>query len=305
MALYAEALRDLGRFLGDSPRARRGRRGRRLGRAAGVDARRAACPSSTTAASGSAPRSPPNDLALAGVAEFHDLDRLTIFADNLVPHVLRVDGVLRYDPALAARIDAGELLPPGERGARDPRLRGARLRAARRAARDAGARARHRALEPRPGAEVQERAAAPHADGLLLSLQPPVESGPPRRLQGADLGDSGLRPVCSATSSSSSVRRLARPLMASATGSGRWTQSASGPSGFLPSTRTGWPGLPTTVEFGGHVVDHHRVRADLRARRRSRSGRAAWRRRRSSPRRPPSGGACRARSRCRPSVTPW
>ena len=39
--------------------------------------------------------------------------------------------------------------------------------------------------------------------------------------------------------------------MASATGSGRWTQSASGPSGFLPSTRTGWPGLPTTVEFAG------------------------------------------------------
>ena len=39
--------------------------------------------------------------------------------------------------------------------------------------------------------------------------------------------------------------------MASATGSGRWIQSASGPEGFLPSTRTGWPGLPTTVEFGG------------------------------------------------------
>ena len=55
-----------------------------------------------------------NDLALAGVAEFADLDRLTIFADNLVPHVLRVDGVLRYDPALAARIDGGELLPPGQ-----------------------------------------------------------------------------------------------------------------------------------------------------------------------------------------------
>ena len=30
-----------------------------------------------------------SDLALAGVAEFDDLDRLTIFADNLVPHVLR------------------------------------------------------------------------------------------------------------------------------------------------------------------------------------------------------------------------
>jgi hypothetical protein len=47
------------------------------------------------------------------VAEFHDLDRLTLFADNLVPHVLRVDGVLVYEPTLAARIDAGELLPPG------------------------------------------------------------------------------------------------------------------------------------------------------------------------------------------------
>ena len=49
----------------------------------------------------------PADLALAGVARFHDLDRLTIFADNLVPHVLRCDGVLRYDPRLAAHIDAG------------------------------------------------------------------------------------------------------------------------------------------------------------------------------------------------------
>jgi hypothetical protein len=55
----------------------------------------------------------PNDLVLAGVASFDDLDRLTIFADNLVPHVLRVDGVLRYSDALAERIDRGELLPPG------------------------------------------------------------------------------------------------------------------------------------------------------------------------------------------------
>src|SRR3712207_5382639 len=55
-----------------------------------------------------------NDLALAGLATFGDLDRLTIFADNLVPHVLRVDGVLRYAPDLAARIDAGELLAPGD-----------------------------------------------------------------------------------------------------------------------------------------------------------------------------------------------
>jgi hypothetical protein len=57
----------------------------------------------------------PNDLALAGVASFHDLDELTIFADNLVPHVLRVEGVLAYDDALAARIDRGELIAPGSR----------------------------------------------------------------------------------------------------------------------------------------------------------------------------------------------
>ena len=38
---------------------------------------------------------------LAGVAQFTDLDRLTIFADNLVPHVLRRDGVLVYDGPLA------------------------------------------------------------------------------------------------------------------------------------------------------------------------------------------------------------
>jgi len=55
------------------------------------------------------------DLALAGAGawwgRWHDLDRLTMFADNLVPHVLRVEGVLEYAPELAARIDAGEELP--------------------------------------------------------------------------------------------------------------------------------------------------------------------------------------------------
>ena len=55
----------------------------------------------------------PADLALAGVAEFRDLDRLTIFADNLVPHVLRCEGVLVYDARLAAHIDAGRELRPG------------------------------------------------------------------------------------------------------------------------------------------------------------------------------------------------
>jgi hypothetical protein len=46
---------------------------------------------------------------------FKDLDRLTLFADNLVPHVLRLEGVLDVDPGVVARIDANELLPPGGR----------------------------------------------------------------------------------------------------------------------------------------------------------------------------------------------
>jgi Potential Queuosine, Q, salvage protein family len=53
------------------------------------------------------------DVDRMAVAKLRDLDRLTAFADNLVPHVLRVDGVLRLDPALEARIDAGELLEHG------------------------------------------------------------------------------------------------------------------------------------------------------------------------------------------------
>jgi Potential Queuosine, Q, salvage protein family len=53
------------------------------------------------------------DLARAGVAAFRDLDELTMFADNLVPHVLRLDGLLTYDPALLERIDRGELIEHG------------------------------------------------------------------------------------------------------------------------------------------------------------------------------------------------
>jgi len=57
------------------------------------------------------------DLAIAfdgaGPGRFDDLDALTCFADNLVPHVLRCEGVLHYAPALAARIAAEELLAPG------------------------------------------------------------------------------------------------------------------------------------------------------------------------------------------------
>ena len=49
-----------------------------------------------------------------GLGRFADGDRLTAFADNLVPHTLRMAGVLRYVPALAARIDRHELLEAGE-----------------------------------------------------------------------------------------------------------------------------------------------------------------------------------------------
>jgi hypothetical protein len=53
------------------------------------------------------------DLHLQGIAPATDLAALTLFADNLVPHVLRIDGVLDFDAALVARIDRGELIEHG------------------------------------------------------------------------------------------------------------------------------------------------------------------------------------------------
>ena len=50
------------------------------------------------------------DLALAGLAPAVDIHRLTLFADNLVPHVLRLDGVLAFDEDLTRRIEAEELI---------------------------------------------------------------------------------------------------------------------------------------------------------------------------------------------------
>jgi hypothetical protein len=50
------------------------------------------------------------DLDRAGSARFADLRRLTIFADNLVPHVLRLDGVLAFEPGLVARIESAQLI---------------------------------------------------------------------------------------------------------------------------------------------------------------------------------------------------
>lgn len=53
------------------------------------------------------------DLNRTGLADLSGEDRLTAFADNLVPHVLRLDGVLQLDPELERAIDAGELLEHG------------------------------------------------------------------------------------------------------------------------------------------------------------------------------------------------
>lgn len=52
------------------------------------------------------------DLHLA-LSVFNDMDKLTIFADNMVPHVLRCDGILEYAPDLAAKIDSGTPLLSG------------------------------------------------------------------------------------------------------------------------------------------------------------------------------------------------
>ena len=111
MGLYSQALRDLGGFL-------EGRSELQLVREAEGSAERlasmlAAMPFFADVGFFKRAQIVPHDMELAGVASFSDLDRLTIFADNLVPHVLRVDGVLRYEKGLAARIDAGELLEPG------------------------------------------------------------------------------------------------------------------------------------------------------------------------------------------------
>jgi hypothetical protein len=53
------------------------------------------------------------DLTRRSLANFDDLDQLTAFADNLVPHVLWVDGVITIDGKLQAAIASGELLEPG------------------------------------------------------------------------------------------------------------------------------------------------------------------------------------------------
>ncbi len=112
MALFAQALRELGRFLGDRHAldliAEAGGSAQRFGRllADGMAMWHDSGYYKRAQIAGS-------DLALGRVARFDDLDELTIFADNLVPHVLRCEGVLVYAEDLAAHIESGRLLATG------------------------------------------------------------------------------------------------------------------------------------------------------------------------------------------------
>jgi hypothetical protein len=49
----------------------------------------------------------------AGPGRFEDRRELTMFADNLVPHVLRVEGVLAFEDDLVRRIEAVDDIPVG------------------------------------------------------------------------------------------------------------------------------------------------------------------------------------------------
>ena len=52
-------------------------------------------------------------MLLHRLLQLLDLAELTVFADNIVPFVLRADGVLRYDGALDRRIRESELIASG------------------------------------------------------------------------------------------------------------------------------------------------------------------------------------------------
>jgi hypothetical protein len=75
-------------------------------------------------------------ITASDVGTFADLDRLTLFADNLIPHVLRVEGVLVLDEGLAAAIDGQRTLEPG--GQAEVELRAAAVHAAELVARASG-----------------------------------------------------------------------------------------------------------------------------------------------------------------------
>lgn len=153
MALFARALNDLGRLLAE----------RHQGRFEGLVEEAAGSAERLVRALARMPlfRDVPfykraqitvADLALAfegqGPGRFADLDELTAFADNLVPHVLRMEGALRYAPELEKRIEAGDLLETGS--PEEVEIRAAGLHGVERlvaAIRDAGGRTTAREID--------------------------------------------------------------------------------------------------------------------------------------------------------------
>lgn len=112
MGLYAQALRQLGAWLGDSGALPA------IAPARGSAQRLAAMladgmPFFDDVGFYKRAQITANDLVHAGAASFDDIDALTVFADNLVPHVLRLEGVLAYHPDLARRVDSGTPIPSG------------------------------------------------------------------------------------------------------------------------------------------------------------------------------------------------
>ena len=116
MALYAAALRELGEHVRDDHSgsflhlANTGLRS-----AAGLAAWLAAWPGWQDPGFYKRAQIAAFDLHRQGIVAMRDVDRLTAFADNLVPHVLRLDGVLVVDPEVVARVEREELLEPGSR----------------------------------------------------------------------------------------------------------------------------------------------------------------------------------------------
>ena len=141
----------------------------------------------------------------------------------------------------------------GPAGARDPRLRGARLRAASpQRLGVSAAHARPLAVEPRAGAGVQGAPAPPlphglsteppHAgDGALAARRSGVTSAIGSRAVALQLGDP---PLQLGDPRGHRLHRVGDRV-------GQVDPVGVGALGPAPSTRTGCPGLPTTVEFGG------------------------------------------------------
>ena len=256
MSLYAQALRQLGALPRRAPRARRRRRGRRLGR---PPRRAARAGMAMFADHGFFKRAQivPNDLELAGVARFADIDRLTIFADNLVPHVLRCDGVLvlRRAPGRAHRRRSPAA--PRTAGARDPRAAPCTRASWSRSGRGSASATSTTRCGPRPGARLQG-APAHRAAGRSSTerRQPPAGLRParagaargPRRarllgvlLAPVELGELALEAVDAARQRPDRVGDRV----------GQVDPVGVGALGPPPVDATTWPGLPTTVEFGG------------------------------------------------------